>query len=539
MKIRSGKTVAALAFVLAAALALSACAGSKTTPSAETPKIDATTLTIGIEFEHAGMDPAVIYDNSSRIIVATYENLVTLEKGTNKVIPQLATEWTISPDGKTYTFKLRDGVKFHDGTELTSEAVRLSLERMVAINKGPAWMFVDSWDSIETPDDKTVVFSLKRPDSTFLAKLAGPAGPQIISANAIKDHAGDDHGQKWFLENEVGSGPYMLDRWERGQQVVLKKFDGYWGGWEGKHVDTVVYKYVKEASSQLMLLQNGELDVAPGLPTDTIRDLLANPKPGIKVVQGQTQNILSLAINCQNGPLRNPKVRQAIAYAIDYKGLLEEVWGNLYEPLIGHLPTNDPNHYVGEWPYKYDLEKAKALLKEAGYEGGGFKLTLGLSENSGVFKAIAEVAQASLKELGIDVDIQTYAWGTIYEMATNAETAFDLLPIGNYPDYADSSAILGNQFGSWASGGNGWNFSFYANEEVDELLAEVTEITDPEEKAALFQEMLTILAEDMPLVPICTRKDNMTMRDYVHGYYARPIMSNSYPVYEMYKEIVK
>jgi peptide/nickel transport system substrate-binding protein len=521
-----------LAFGILAAVLLSGCANDSV------PTFDPTTLTIGIEFEHAGMDPAVIFDNSSRIIVAVYENLVTLEKETNKVIPQLAEDWTVSPDGLTYTFNLRKGVKFHDGTELTSEAVKLSLERMVTINKGPAWMFVNLWSSIETPDPYTVVVNLTKPDATFLAKLAAPAGPQIISAQAIKEHDGDDNGQSWFLENEAGTGPYMLDTWERGQQVVLKKFEDYWGGWEGKHVDKVVYKYVKESSSQLMLLEKGELDIAPGLPADTKRNLMENPKPGIKIVKGRTQNILSLAIHNQNGPLKDPRVRQAIAYAVDYEGLLNDVWGGQYEPLIGFLPSGDPNHYKGEWPYEYNLEKARALLKEAGYEDG-FDLTLGLSESSEPFKAIAEVVQASLQTIGVNVDIQTYAWGTIYEHASKIDTAFDLMPIGNYPDYADSSAMLGNQFGSWAWGGNGWNFSYYANDRVDELLDKVVVIGDPEQRASMFQEIMDILTEEMPLIPIGTRVDHMVMRDYVHGYYARPMMSNSYPVYEIYKEEVK
>jgi len=516
---------------IAMALLASACSSG--------PKIDKTTLTIGIEFEHAGNDPAVIYDNSSRIIVAMYENLVTLKKGTTDIIPQLAKEWTVSPDGLVYTFKLRDNVKFHDGTTLTCEAVKLSLQRVVTVNKGPAWMFAGEWSSIDTPDPLTVVIKLVKPDATFLAKLAGPAGPQIISAKAIKDNAGTDNGQKYFMEYEAGTGPYMLDKWERGQQVSLKKFDQYWGGWQGNHVEKVVYRYVKEASSELMLLEKGELDVAPALPTDTIKSLLTTPKPGIKIVQGQTQNILSLVVNCQSGPLKDKRVRQAIAYAIDYDGLLKNVFSNMYEPLIGALPTNDPNHYAAAWPYKLDLEKARQLLKEAGYENGGFALKLGLSENSANFKAIAEVTQQNLKKIGIDVKIETYAWGTLYDLESKPETAFDLMPIGNYPDYADSSSMLGNQFGSWAWGANGWNFSFYKNTEVDRLLDEVTGIADPAKRAPLFQQMLAIIADEMPLVPIGTRKDNMPMRDYVQGYYARPIMSNSYPVYEMYKEAVK
>ena len=536
-----------LVALLAITVALAGCAGEAPKPATPAPKpatpaapqVDTKTLTIGIEFEHAGMDPAVIYDNSSRVIVSIYENLLTLEKVTNKIIAQLAKEWTVSADGKTYTFKLREGVKFHDGTTLTSEAVKLSLERVVTINKGPAWMFAGSWTAIETPDPLTVVIKMKKPDATFLAKLAGPAGPQIISAKAIKDNAGTDNGQKYFLEKEAGTGPYMLDKWDRGQQVVLKKFNDYWGGWQGKHVEVVVFKYVKESSSQLMLLEKGELDLAPGLPPDTIKDLKTKPKPGIKIEQGKTQNILSVAVHCQRGPLKDKRVRQAIAYAIDYDGLLNNVFSNLYEPLLGPLPKDDPNYWKGAWPYKYDLEKAKQLLKEAGYPNGGFKLKLGLSANSAAFKSVAEVVQENLKKLGIEVQIETLQWGTLYDQEGKPETAFDLMPIGNYPDYADSSSMLGNQFASWAWGANGWNFSFYKNAKVDKMLDDVLLVTDPAKRAQLFQDMQAILVDEMPLIPIGTRVNNMATRDYVFGYYFRPMMSNSYPVYDMYKEVKK
>jgi peptide/nickel transport system substrate-binding protein len=341
---------------------------------------------------------------------------------------------------------------------------------------------------------------------------------------------------KYFNENEAGTGPYKLSKWDRGQQVVLTKFDGYWGGWQGKHVETIVWKYVKEASSQLMLLEKGELDVAPGLPADTIMDLNKTPKPGIKIVTGQTQNILSLVMNTQKGPLKDKRVRQAIAYAIDYDGLIKNVWGNVaYVQMIGFLPNTDPFAWKDAWPYKLDLDKAKSLLTAAGY-GKGFTLKLGLSANSAPFKAIAEVAQANLKKVGVEVQIESLQWATLYKQEEKVDTAFDLMPIGNYPDYNDPTSILGNQFASWAWGINGWNFSFYKNTKVDKALDDALLTTDLAKRTQLFKDIQTTLIDEMPLVPIGVRKDNMVMKDYVQGYYARPLLSNSYPVYEMYKE---
>ncbi|MDB4895747.1 MAG: Peptide/nickel transport system substrate-binding protein [Firmicutes bacterium] len=536
------RTLAALALSVAL---LSGCSGGKpadqTNQSAQTPQQPSKpqgdqNLVIGVEFEHSGNDPAITYDNSTRLIVAMYENLVTLKKETTEIIPQLAEKWNVSEDGKVYTFNLRKGVKFHDGTDLTAEAVKLSLERMVKINKGPAWMFKGAWEKIDTPDPLTVVLTLKQPDASFLAKLAGPAGPQIISAKAIKEHSGTDDGQAYFRENEAGTGPYTLEKWEKGQQVVLAKFADYWGGWQGKHLDKLIFKYVKEASTQQQLLEKGEIDVAYLLPLDQLKALKDKPPAGVKVSDGVTQNVRYIAIHNQRGPLKDKRVRQAIAYAVDYDGLIKNVWSDLEEPLIGPLPNADPNHFKGTWPYKFDMAKAKALMKEAGYEKGGFSLKLGLYENNDPFKAIAEVLQANLKELGIDVQIEVHSNASMSQLSGKIDTMFDLMPIGNYPDYGDSSSMLGNELASWAWGANGWNFSYYKSDRVDQLLKDVNLTTDAAKRAQMFQEIQTVFADEVPLVPVSTRRNLIAMRDTVQGFYARPMMGNSFPVYDMYKE---
>lgn len=537
------KMLRTMAAVALCAVLIAGCSGGKqtnqtgsgTAPAQSAAKPVDQNLVIAVDFEYTSNDPAVVYDNSTRVIVALYENLVTLKKDTTEIIPQLAEKWTVSPDGKVYTFNLRKGVKFHDGSDLTSEAVKLSLERIVKVNKGPAWMFVDLWDKIETPDPLTVVVTLKKPDATFLAKLAGASGPQIISAKALKENAADN-AQKFLQDNEAGCGPYMMEKWDKGQQVVLKKFDSYYGGWQGQHLDKIVFKYVKEQSTQKQLLEKGDIDIASALPLDQMKIIKATPPAGVKVSDGSTQNIRFLVMNTQNGPLKDKRVRQAIAYAMDYDGLLKNVWGGLEDPLIGPLPNADPNHYTGNWPYKYDMAKAKALLKEAGYEKGGFTLKLGLFENSDVFKAIGEVIQGSLKDLGIDVKIETNSNATMYDLEGKLETSYDLVPLGNYPDFADSSSMLGNQMASWAWGAAGYNWSFYKNDKVDQLLQDSALTTDQAKRVQMFKQIEEIFVDEIPYVPVSTRRNLYAMRDTVQGLYGRPMMGNSFPLYEMYKQ---
>lgn len=491
---------------------------------------------IATDLDVTGLDPAVIYDLTSRIIALIYEGLVTLKEDTTEIVPALAESWEISDDGLAYTFHLRQGVKFHDGTPLTAEAVKKSLDRFLEIGKTTAWMFAGVLDEIKVVDDLTVEMTLAKPYTPFLALLASIVGPLIISPTALEEHAGDDLAQSWLFDRAVGTGPYKLESWDPGlQTLTLVKNEEYWKGWEGEHIDKVVFRYVVETSTRKLMLEKGEVDVALGLNPDEIQSLVG--VEGIAIHEAPTMRIFYINMNNQKGPLQDKEIRQALSYVMDYEGVREHVFNGKLAPLCGPLPPNDPNALPCEdFPYGLDMEKAKALLAESTYPQGGFTLEATVMEGDFAFRKTAEILQAQLAELNIQVNLTELAWTTMWEQIGALETAPDLVPIRNYPDFADSSSIYSSMLASSAWGSKGWNIAYYKNERLDELLEAVNRTTDEKERAPIFQEMAQIAVDDAPMIFIGTYVNQVAMRENVKGYIFNPIYTPVLNIYDMYKE---
>lgn len=480
-------------------------------------------------------DPQIVYDNTVRITRGIYETLVALDGSTPKILPKLATAWSATPDVKQWTLTLRPGVKFHDGTALTSEAVKVTFERLIKINRGFAYAFKPVVASIETPDAMTVRFNLKESDAAFLAKLASASGGLVVSPKAVADHAsGDDLAQGWLRDHTVGTGPYMLERWDKGQQqVTLTQFPGYWGGWTGSHFKRIIFQIVTEASTQRLMLERGDADIATVVAPDLI-DALAK-QPGIKIAENPTMRIFYIALHCQREPLKDPKIRQALSYAFDYEGARQAIFNNRLAPLNGPLPDNDPAHLVTPKPYKLDLAKAKQLLSESSRPKGGFTLSLYLFQGDPTFRKAAEILQAGLKELNIQVAIQEMTSSVLLDKADKPETAPDLLPVRNYPDYADSSSMILATFGKDSWGTAGWNFSFYANDRVEKLLASANQITEQMRRLQMFREAQLVILAEAPAIFIGTLVNRVPLRSDIQGFTYNPLLGNTFDLYGIHR----
>jgi peptide/nickel transport system substrate-binding protein len=494
------------------------------------------TLRIALDVDVAGLDPAVIFNLTMRITYLLYEGLVTLKPGTTEIAPALAERWEVSPDGMTYTFHLRPGVKFHDGTPLTAAAVKKSFDRFIEIGQTVAWLFKDCLTETNVVDDLTVEFKLSRPFAPFLALLSSVAGPLVVSPTALDENWGEDMAKGWLFDHEAGTGPYKLESWDPGQQTItLVKFDDYWKGWEGKHIEKVVGRYVVETSTRKLMLQNGEIDIAYDLNPDETKSLAG--VEGVTVVEEPTQRIFVVFLNNQKEPTNNVKVRQALAYALDYDGIRNSVYNGKLAPLCGPLPPSDPNALpCDKVPYKYDMEKAKQLLAEAGYADGGFTLDATVMEGDFAFKKTAEILQASLAELGIQLNITELSWTAEWEQIGTLETTPHVIPLRNYPDYADSSSMMGNQYATAAWGANGWNLSYFSNTRFDELLKAVTETTDEKVRHEMFQEMGQIAVDEMANIYVGTLINQVSLRSNVIGYKMNSVYIPILNAYDMYKE---
>ena len=494
------------------------------------------TLVVAQDTSVQTFDPQIVYDNTVRITRGIYESLVTLKGGTAQVVPRLATSWQSTPDAKHWTFKLRSGVKFHDGTPFTSAAVKNTVERLIKINRGMGYAYKGTVDTIDAPDPLTVRFNLTGPDAAFLSKLAAVSGALIVSPTAVGAHtSGTDMGQGWFAANEAGTGPYKIASYDKGAgQVVLSAFPDYWGGWQGNHVKTVIFKITPEASTQRLMLERQDADILTVVAPDII-DALAK-EPGIKVASFQTQRIFYIAMHCQRAPLNDVKIRQALSYAFDYEGAKSLIFNGNLAPLYGPLPQSDPSHLEpSDKPYKFDMAKAKQLLSESSRPNGGFTLSLFLFQGDPTFQKAAEIFQNQLKTLNINVTIQSMTSSVLLDKAGKPETAPDLLPVRNYPDYADPSAMLDATFGRDGWGTAGWNFSFYANDKVESLMKQANQITDQGKRVSLFRDAQKIVVNEAGAILIGTLVNRVPMRANVQGYSYNPWLGNTFDVYGISK----
>jgi peptide/nickel transport system substrate-binding protein len=225
-----------------------------------------------------------------------------------------------------------------------------------------------------------------------------------------------------------------------------------------------------------------------------------------------------------------------LSYAFDYDGAKQAIFNGKLAPLNGPLPNNDPAHLTpSDKPYRFDLKRARELLGQSVYPNGGFSLSLYLFEGDPTFRKAAEILQANLKELRIDVKIQEFSSSVLLEKAGKPETAPDLLPVRNYPDYADSSSMIGSTFGKASWGTAGWNFSFYANERVEQLLKNANQITDQPKRLEMFREAQRIIVAEAPAIFIGTLLNRVPTRANVQGYVFNPLLGNTFNLYEMYK----
>jgi len=322
------------------------------------------TLVVGLVAEPVALDPAQVTDlNSNRVGRRVAETLVAFAEGSTQIVPGLAESWTISRDGLQYTFKLRKGVKFHDGTPLDAEAVKFSIERQIVpdhpaskLGKYPfANYFFGNVKAVEPLDELTVRFILKEPRASFLDVMAAAAAA-IVSPTAVKKF-GLDYGT-----NPVGTGPFRFASWERGQRVVLEKNPAYWKF--PVKVDRVVYRPIVEDQARLTELLTGGLDLIVGVPPDFVAQLEGNAK--LALLKQVGAHVWYLGLNNEKKPFTDKRVRQALNYAVDKDAIVRDVLKGTGAPSKGPVLPGTSGDEARLKAFPYDPERAKKLLAEAG-----------------------------------------------------------------------------------------------------------------------------------------------------------------------------
>ncbi|HMB48900.1 MAG TPA: ABC transporter substrate-binding protein [Afifellaceae bacterium] len=496
----------------AVTLTLTAPAFSQTPPNV---------LVVGQIAEPKSLDPhAVTAVNDFRILMNIYDGLTRYKDGTLEVEPALAESWTVSDDGKTYTFKLRQGVSFHDGTAFNAEAVKFNFDRMLKEDHPfhdtgpfPLSFFFSAVEEVTAVDEQTVEFKLNAPYAPFLSNLAYPTG-LIVSPDAVKQNGKD------FGRNPSGTGAYRFGEWEANAKVVVVRNDDYWDG--APALEAIVYRPITDANTRIAEMLSGSLDVMVEVPPDSLGQFRGNAD--YTVLEQAGPHVWFLILNVKEGPFANKAVRQAANYAIDKKALVDNILQGTAEVAAGPTPPAFAWAYNDSLePYPYDPEKAKALLQEGGYDGG--ELTFYVTEGgSGMLDPIAmgTAIQADLQAVGMKVKIETYEWNTFLgKVNPGLEGKADMAEMAWMTNDPDTLPYLALRSEAWPDKG-GFNSGYYANPKVDELLNEARQVTDQSERAKLYQEMQTIVQEDAPWVFVANWKQNAVTKAGVENFKLQP-----------------
>ncbi|OZI24853.1 glutathione ABC transporter substrate-binding protein GsiB [Bordetella genomosp. 7] len=443
-----------------------------------------------------------------------YEGLFEFDKDL-KIRPVLAESYEVAPDGLVYTFKLRQGVKFHDGTDFNAAAVKTNLERVLnRDNRLARYNQFNRIDKVEAVDDHTVRITLKEPFAPFINSLAH-ASAAMISPAALEKYG------KEIAFNPVGTGPFVFDGWKQTDYVRGKKFDGYWKKGYPK-VDSVTWKPVLENSTRAAMLQTGEADFAYTLPYEQAAQLDKSDK--LDVITGDSIVTRYVSFNVQHKPFDNVKVRQAINYAINREALAKVAFSGYAFPAQGIVPQGVAYaHKIEPWPY--DPKKAKELLAEAGYPDGFESVLWGGYANSTTQKVL-QFLQQQLRQVGIKVQVQALEVGQRTEWVQQAPEPAKA-PVRMY--YAGWSASTGEAdwalrplLASEAFPPRLNNTAYYKNDVVDANIAKALRSVDDQEKAQLYKEAQEQIWKDAPWAALVTERTLYARSKKLDGVYVMP-----------------
>jgi peptide/nickel transport system substrate-binding protein len=481
------------------------------------PAHNGTTLVIGQGGDAVSLDPAVSVGSGDGTIMALcYERLTAIDptSADGAAVGELARAWEVSPDGLSWTFHLQDGHRFVSGRAVTAADVAASFQRVGKVAREPSqglfWM-----KSVQVIDPMTVRFTLNFPFPA-LAKVLTLTSGSIVDSAAAEQHAvSADSGQAWLGEHCEGSGSYGLKAWQRGQRITLISNPN--ASAPPAYFKTVEFKIVPEASSRRIELEKGDLDLISGLGAAEVERYAA--LKGVTLESSAASNSLSyLTLNTSRGVLGDVRVRQAIAKAIDYAALRDQVLRGQATTPTGFIPAGVPGFDPAKPAPTRDLAGAKALLAAAGHPRG-LDLTMVVSQPG----PVSELVQANLADAGIRLQLQRMSSAALDAARTNGD--FDLLYDGWIMDFPDPFIFLNLVFSSPSDGGVG-NFSQYNNPKVDQLLQAAMATADPAKRAALYDQAQDKIMADQPIVMLFSPKLVMAHKSSITGVTVDPYQPN-------------
>ncbi|ANS75533.1 peptide ABC transporter substrate-binding protein [Paenibacillus yonginensis] len=493
------------------------------------------TLILGRGGDSVSLDGSIVTDGESlKIVHQVFDSLLEYKEGTTEVEPALAEKWEISADGLTYTFTLRQGVKFHDGTDFNADAVVFNFNRWSDPNseykfEGDSFDYYDSMfgpdgarviKNVTAKDDHTVVFTLNQPQAPFLQNLAMTCFG-IASPAAIKEK------KENFKNEPVGTGPFVFKEWKRNDSITLEKNPNYWK--EGlPKLNKVIVRSIPDNSARFNALQNGEIDLMEDVNPDDLTLLEANTS--LQKIERPPFNVAYIGFNTKKKPFDDPKVRVALNYAVNKQGLIDAFFAGQAKPAVNPMPPTLWGYNDQIQDYTYDLDKAKQLLSDAGYPDGlPGEYTFYAMPVSRPYmpdgKKVAEAIQADFAKIGVKVNIESPEWAT-YLDDTKAGEKDDLYMLGWTGDNGDPDNFIYTLLDKDAIPGN--NRGFYVNENLHNILVEAQKEIDQNKRSDLYKQAQTIIHDDAPWIPLVYTTPILAAKANLKGFIPNPTGTEYY-----------
>lgn len=498
-----------LTLILCLAMVLTVFAGCSSTPATEegaSASGDAAqgeaadseykdTLVFAMNTDVQSLDPQIQNDTTSEQVVKMLYNTLLKFEDDGTVVGDLAESWSVSEDKLTWTFNLKQGVKFHNGKELTSADVKATFDRALNAEAGGlrTTEIIKMFTAVEAPDPYTVTITTDGPYGPMESLMCNMS-LGIMDADYIEQY-GLDLGTS--VEGENGTGPFKVVSWERDQEIVVERFDDYFG--TPAKLQTVVYTVIPEAASRVIALETGEVDVIDK-PTNEDLERLEADTENFTVLRKPTISQRLFRFGCNDPIISNTKVRQAIVYAIDRQAIIDALFtGSAYPSTAPLAPVTFGYSDLGE--IEQDLELAKSLLAEAGYPDG-FDTKIVTTERYQNGIELAEIISQQLAEIGINAEIEVWEWSAL-SASWNGITAdeFDqpIFIMGAGPSMRDADGGLRGLYTTSETGLNDRNYGFYSNAEVDALIEQGMQETDQQKRVEIYKEAMEILYREDPV----------------------------------------
>lgn len=469
------------------------------------------------------IDPSKVTDYTEYMaILNLYDGLTTVAPD-GSIVPQLAASWEISDDNLTYTFTLADGATFTDGSPVEASDVVYSVNRLLTLNEGPAYLFADilEADNVRAVDDRTVEFTLSKVFSPFLSVTPLLL---VINEDAVVTSDDDTWGEQYLAETPAGAGPYTLTNWSRGSEMVISRNDDYHGGWPNERpIDEVRFVITRDEATVRALAQRGELGMSSQYQSNETYNGI-DALEDYRVIEADTATGFYMKINNQIAPTDDIHIRRALALATDYETIRNVIYpgGVMEGPLARAFADAVPADAAAP---VFDLEAARAEVEQSRYyTGEPIRIVHGYVANTAFEEEIALLMAANLSQIGFDVTLQPDPWNRITELATSIETTPHFNQIFYGPTYPSPDSVFYVQYhsdaaGTWAS------MDWVLDEEVDSLIEQSRAETDPAAQNALYQEIYTHLNDAQVTIPMLTQSQRHAMHVCLEGFEWAPMQS--------------